>query len=142
MRFTLGKNERLKSKKLIGKLYAEGSYIKVFPLKLNYLQIEHNSNYLARVGVSVSRRNFKRAVDRNKIKRLIRETYRKEKHFVYSEISQPYVFMISYIAKYKFKYADIEFRMKKLLALFVCKIKQNDALTKTEHFSSNNKMSE
>ncbi|CAM1360296.1 ribonuclease P protein component [Tenacibaculum xiamenense] len=126
MRFTLGREERLKSRKLIGKLYEEGKSIKVFPLRMVYLQTEHTSNYPAQVGVSVPKRNFKRAVDRNRIKRLLRESYRKEKHTVYSEANKPFVFMISYLAKDEWKYADIEMKMKKLLSNFITEINKNE----------------
>ena len=126
MRFTLGKEERLKSRKLIGRLYAEGKSIKVFPLRMVYIQTEHTSEYPAQVGVSVPKRNFKRAVDRNRLKRLLRESYRKEKHIVYSELNKPYVFMISYLAKEEWKYADIELKMKKLITLFIAEIDNNN----------------
>lgn len=119
MKFTLGKQERLKSRKLIGQLYEEGKSIKVFPLRIVYVQAEHTSKFPAQMGVSVSKRNFKKAVDRNRIKRLLRETYRKEKYTVYNNINKPYVFMISYLAKEEWKYADIEAKMKKILTLFV-----------------------
>ncbi len=119
MKLSLGKEERLKSKKIIGNLYAEGKSIKVFPLRMVYLQTEHTSTYPAQVGVSVPKRNFKRAVDRNRIKRLLRECYRKEKSLVYNEISKPYVFMISYLAKEEWSYGDLEVKMTKLLNTFV-----------------------
>ncbi|OSY87032.1 ribonuclease P [Tenacibaculum holothuriorum] len=126
MRFTLGKDERLKSRKLIGRLYEEGKTLKVFPLRMVYLQTEHTSKFPTQVGVSVPKRNFKKAVDRNRIKRLMRETYRKEKHTVYSATNKPYVFMISYIAREEWKYADIEHKMKKLLNRFVEEITNED----------------
>lgn len=119
MKFTLGKEERLKSSKLIGRLYKEGQAIKAFPLRMVYLQTEHTSNFPTQVGVSVPKRNFKRAVNRNRIKRLLRETYRKEKYTVYNSVNKPYVFMISYLAKDEWKYVDLEYKMKKLLAKFV-----------------------
>ncbi|MGB0891247.1 MAG: ribonuclease P protein component [Flavobacteriaceae bacterium] len=119
MKFTLGKQERLKSRKLIGRLYEEGEIVKVFPFRMVYLQTEHTSNYPTQIGVSVPKRNFKRAVDRNKIKRLMRETYRLQKHLVYNSLDRPYVFMISYLAKDEWKYADLEQKMNKLLKLFV-----------------------
>ncbi len=126
MRFTLGKEERLKSRKLIGKLYEEGKSIKVFPLRMVYIQSEHTSNYPAQVGVSVPKRNFKKAVDRNRIKRLLREAYRKEKLTVYNNIDEPYVFMISYLAKEEWEYANIEHKMTKLLTLFVQDISKKE----------------
>lgn len=126
MRFTLGKEERLKSKKLIEKLYEEGKTVKVFPLRMVYIQTEHTSKFPAQVGVSVPKRNFKKAVDRNRIKRLLRETYRKEKHTIYEAVDKPYVFMISYLAKDEWKYADIERKMKKLLTQFITEVTQNE----------------
>ena len=73
MKYTLGKQERLKSKKLIEKLYKEGSSVKAFPLRMVFLQTEHTSDYPAQIGVSVAKRNFKKAPDRNRLKRLMRE---------------------------------------------------------------------
>lgn len=126
MKFTLGQQERLKSKKLIGKLYEEGKSIKAFPLRMVYIQTEHSSKFPVQVGVSVPKRNFKSAVDRNRIKRLLRETYRKEKYTVYNAVNKPHVFMISYIAKDAWSYADLEVKMKKLLTLFVTEINKNE----------------
>ena len=123
MKFTLGKAERLKSKKLIDRLYEEGNSIKVFPLRMVYLQTEHTSEFPVQVGVSVPKRNFKRAVDRNRIKRLMREAYRKQKYMVYDELEIPYVFMISYLGKVEQKYAAIEDKMEKLLTSFLQEIK-------------------
>jgi len=119
MKFTLGKQERLKRKKLIEKLYTEGKSLKVFPLRMMYVQTEHTSNYPAQMGVSVPKRNFKHAVDRNRIKRLMRETYRKNKSIVYDALDKPHVFMISYLAKDTWSYADLEQKMQRLLTLFV-----------------------
>ncbi len=129
MKFTLGKAERLKSKKLIERLYEEGNSIKVFPLRMVYLQTEHSSEFPAQVGVSVPKRNFKSAVDRNRIKRLMREAYRKQKYTVYNELEVPYIFMISYLGKTAQKYDAIEDKMEKLLTSFLQEIKK---ITKNE----------
>ncbi len=126
MRFTLGQEERLKSKKLIGRLYEEGKSIKVFPLRMVYIPAKQNLEFPVQVGVSVPKRNFKKAVDRNRIKRLLREVYRKEKHTVYDGVNEPYVFMISYIAKDEWKYADLEHKMKKLLTLFLAETSKDE----------------
>lgn len=126
MNFTLGKEERLKSRKLIEQLYSEGKSVKVFPLRMVYLQTEHTSEFPAQVGVSVPKRNFKRAVDRNRIKRLLRESYRLQKAIVYTAIDKPYIFMISYLAKEEWKYADIEQKMNKLLTNFVKEVTNDE----------------
>ena len=122
MKQTLGKQERLKSKILLGKLYKDGDSVKKFPLRMVYLQAEHHSNFPAQVGVSVPKRNFKKAVRRNRLKRLLRETYRKQKQLVYNSIDKPYVFMISYIGKEECSYDELEIKMEKLLNAFIEKI--------------------
>lgn len=126
MKNTLGKQERLKSKKLIEKLYSEGSSVKTFPLRLIYVQTEHTSDFPCQVGVSVAKRNFKLAVHRNRLKRLLRETYRLQKEIVYNNLDKPYVFMISYIGREEIKYEELYLKMEKLLMLFVNKVKEKE----------------
>lgn len=125
MKFMLRKEERLKSKKLIGRLYSDGKSIKVFPLKMVYLQVESFPSFYAQMGVSVPKRNFKRAVDRNKIKRLLRENYRLKKNIIYSNINGSYVFMISYLAKEEWSYESISKKMTKLLTSFISDISES-----------------
>ena len=124
MKHTLGKLERLKSKKLIEKLYEQGSSVKSFPLRMVYLQTKHTSGFPAQVGVSVSKRNFKSAVDRNRIKRLLRESYRLQKEILYDHLQNPYVFMISYLGKEEIKYEEMYAKMTMLLTLFVAETKK------------------
>ena len=73
--------EKLKSRKLIEELFARGKSINVFPVRILYIfsNLRTDEKPLLQVGVSVSKRNFKRAVDRNRIKRLLREAYRLQK---------------------------------------------------------------
>ena len=123
MRNTLGKQERLKSKKLIEKLYAEGDSVKTFPLRMMYVQTAHTSDFPCQLGVSVAKKNYKLAVDRNRLKRLMRETYRLQKQIVYNNLEEPYVFMISYIGREEIKYEDLYLKMEKLLTLFIDKVK-------------------
>lgn len=82
---TLSKNERLKSYKRIRILFAGGEKFRVSPL-LVYYRLQHepsNEDSVSasplQMGVSVSSRHFKRAVDRNLLKRRIREAYRLQK---------------------------------------------------------------
>jgi len=131
MKYTLGKQERLKRRKLIEKLYTEGKSVKNFPLRMMYLQTQHTSDFPCQVGVSVPKRNFKLAVSRNRIKRLLRESYRLQKEIVYNNLEEPYVFMISYIGKEEPVYEEVFLKMQKLLNLFVEKTKQikNEEIT-------------
>src|SRR5262245_26618888 len=99
-KFTLGKNERLKSRKQIGLMFSEGKSFLLFPFKVYYRQwamgnrqskaqnlepdtfrkeslgqiLKHNS--ALQFGIGVSGKLFPRAVDRNQIKRVTKEAYR------------------------------------------------------------------
>jgi ribonuclease P protein component len=78
-RFTLGRTERLKSRKLIEQLFREGRHFSVFPFRAYYRLTDELPSPL-QFGISASSRNFKRAVDRNRIKRWCREAYRLQKN--------------------------------------------------------------
>jgi len=78
LRQTFKKEERLYSRKQIERLFKEGDSFLAYPFKVQFL-IEPGVDSLPQILISVPRKNFKRAVDRNKIKRLIRESYRKNK---------------------------------------------------------------
>ncbi len=82
--FTLGKNERLKSRKLIEQLFREGKSFSISPFRVYYLINKmlnaQQSMFNVQFGIGVSGKNFKKAVDRNKIKRLTREAYRLQKN--------------------------------------------------------------
>lgn len=77
--FSYNKFEKLKSRKQIELLFAKGKTIASFPVKVFYLPVEHTPVHPVQVGVGVSARNFKKAVDRNTIKRRMREAYRLHK---------------------------------------------------------------
>ena len=77
--FTLGKNERLKSRKSIEQLFNEGKKIQAAPYRVLYLFIKPAGTPLLLFGTGVSAKNFKKAVERNRIKRLTREAYRLQK---------------------------------------------------------------
>jgi len=79
--FTLGKKERLKSRKQIEQLFSKGKNFPLAPFRIYYLAtpLITNSSSSLQFGAGVSGKNFKRAVDRNRIKRLTREAYRLQK---------------------------------------------------------------
>lgn len=115
---TLAKKERLKSFKLINELFAKGAQLFSHPIKLYYLQIEA-PDIEAKVlfSVSVPKRLFKKASDRNLIKRRIREAYRLNKpEFVYHSIfdGQKFAFMYVYIHREKPDFLEIHEAMLKL----------------------------
>ena len=119
MSFSYNKHEKLKSRKLIKQLFEEGKSISVFPLRLIYLKVEHKGGHVLKTGVSVSKRNFKSAVDRIKIKRLMREAYRLNKAILYNKIDEKYVFMFIYLGKKEVDYHIIEEKMQIILQKFL-----------------------
>ncbi|QOG03192.1 ribonuclease P protein component [Flavobacterium sp. MDT1-60] len=133
MNFTYPKNERLKSKTTIGLLFSEGKSVSKYPLRLVYRQAEADSEEKIKMGVSVSKKYFKRAVDRNYFKRILRETYRLNKHLLWNNLEQPYSLMFFYQTKDKLSYEEINTKTIQLFEKFIQQInKTTDSETKTE----------
>ena len=116
MNNTLGKTERLKSKKLIKKLFEEGVSIKNFPFRLVYITTEKPP---IKSSFSVPKRNFKKAVDRNRIKRLIKEAYRLEKKNLVKTLSFNCIFMITFLGKKEPTFSEVQKKIGELLKLFI-----------------------
>lgn len=122
MDFSFPKKEKLKSKKLIEQLFVEGKSMNLFPLKLIYLKIPFADDSKLKTGVIAPKKNFKKAVDRNKVKRLLRETYRLNKHLVFNNMEGSFAFMILYLGKEIPDYQFVNEKMKGLLEKFHTKI--------------------
>lgn len=119
MNFTYPKNERLKSKTTIGLLFSEGKSVSKYPLRLVYHETEAAYQGNTKVGVSVSKKYFKKAVDRNYFKRVLRETYRLNKHLLLDHLNQPYSFMLFYQTKDRLPYEEINTKTIQLFEKFV-----------------------
>ncbi len=118
MKATFNKKERLKSKKEIELLFSEGKSISKYPVRLVYRKSILKEDAKIKAGVSVSKRNFKNATDRNRIKRLLRESYRKNKYIVPNTTHQ-FTFMFLYSGKEIPEYSLIESKIKGILQNFV-----------------------
>lgn len=125
MNQTLGKNEKLKSKKLIDRLFSEGKQVKKFPLKLVYLPLGPEEEY-TQTAFSVPKKLIKTAVGRNRIKRLLRETFRKNKYLVGTEAAPTYAFMFIYLSREKIDYQQMSQTMFLLLKKFKEKEKSHE----------------
>ena len=115
MQFTYPKKEKLKSKTTIDLLFSEGNSVSKFPLRLVYVENKEPNAELMKMGVSVSKKYFKKAVDRNYFKRVLRETYRLNKHLLIDNLEKPYAFMFFYQSKERLSYQEIE---EKTIQLF------------------------
>ena len=89
MNFNYPKNEKLKSKITIGLLFSEGKSVSKYPLRLVYHSGALGDEQQLKVGVSVSKKKKKKAVDRNYFKRVLRESYRVNRHLLKQQLDQP-----------------------------------------------------
>jgi len=118
--YTFTKEERLCNKKLIDGLFHNGSSFLCYPFKVSWTIIDDHQLFPAQVLLSVPKKRYKRAVDRNLIKRRMREAYRLHKeqylYAVLADRDKKIAFSIGYIGKEIVPYDFIEKKMLKLLA--------------------------
>lgn len=119
---TYSQKEKLKSRKLIDQLFAQGKSVSNYPIKLIYLNTELPENVKIQAGVAVPKKNFKSAVKRNRIKRLLREAYRLNKHTVFNNSEATFAFLFLYLGKEMPRYPEIEKAMTGVLAQFSEKV--------------------
>lgn len=112
---TYPKSEKLKSKITIDQMFREGKSVSKYPLRLVFVKSTFGENPEFKIGVSVSKKYFKKAVDRNYFKRVLRETYRLNKQLLRENIQHPYSFMLLYQTKDRLSYEEIN---QKTIQLF------------------------
>lgn len=117
MSATYPKTEKLKKKKYIDLLFSEGRTVTKYPLRLVYVPMKELDAPL-QMGVSVSKKYFKKAVDRNYFKRVLRECYRLNKELLLNDLQEPYVLMFFYQTKERLTYQEIEEKTKELFIKF------------------------
>jgi ribonuclease P protein component len=87
IRYTLCKDERLKREQYIETLFRSGKAFSAFPLRfIWHFHPKGEAKYPVQAGFSVPKKKFRHAVDRNRIKRLIREAWRLQKHAIYERV--------------------------------------------------------
>lgn len=114
--FEFKKNERLCSKKIIDQLFSDGKSILLYPIKYTFFINTQWHAPLCQVMFSVSKKRFKNAVHRNRIKRLVREAYRLNKLEFYNNLTKNNISIflsISYIANNELPFHDIKENMAK-----------------------------
>ena len=96
--FTFSKEERLSHKKAIDALFNQGSSFNLSPFKVIYLRQTPAMAVPVQVLVGVPKKKFKRAVDRNRLRRMIREAYRLNKHRLTDHTEAlPYTLQVGFI---------------------------------------------
>jgi len=117
---TFSKRERIVSRKLIELLFSKGSNhsTSAFPIRIVYMEKEREEGEEpVQILVSVSKRHFKRAVKRNRVKRQIREAYRHHKQILAEKVPQDKTLAIAFIwlADELFESQQVERSVKRLL---------------------------
>ena len=126
---TFKKNERLKSVSQIQELFDSSKTIKIshYPFLLFWKADESKQDIYARVLVSVSKKKFRSAVDRNRIKRQLRELYRLDKETLYNTLKSKGVFVnlaIIFTAKEKYKFSYLNSRYEQLLQKLITSVSE------------------
>ena len=116
MEASYSKKHKLKNKALINTLFAEGESVTKYPVKLIYLRSKLTEAVDIQVGVTVPKRNFKSAVQRNRIKRLLREAYRLNKPIASDNSVDSFAFLFLYLGRHMPLYAEIEKAMVLVLS--------------------------
>ena len=119
MDFSFSKDEKLKSKKTIESLFIKGKSVAQYPLRLVYVEAEEPQEVPLKMGVSVSKKYFKKAVDRNYFKRVLRECYRLNKHQIVPQLEKNYAAMFFYQTNERLNYNEINDKTILLLNKFV-----------------------
>ncbi len=117
-RFTFKKNERLCSRTTIEELFTKGKSFVKYPFRVSYMPIESEEQSDAQILISVSKKRFKRAYKRNRLKRLTREAYRLNKNPLISTLQEKNVKLavaFIYLPTDMLDYPSVEKGMKKAL---------------------------
>jgi ribonuclease P protein component len=130
MNFTYPKTEKLKSKITIDLLFSKGKSVSKYPLRLVFVESDYGipeaSEQKLKMGVSVSKKYFKHAVDRNYFKRVLRETYRLNKNILIDNLDKKYAFMFFYQTKDRLSYEEINTKTIQLFEKFVLHLKNEE----------------
>lgn len=125
---TFRKQERLKSSKLIKLLFTSGKGFLVHPFKVNWQTRQAEGRYPAKVLISASKKHFRKAVERNHVKRLCKEAYRKNKQVLYDYLVEKNIgcdFSLVYIGREADPYTEIEEKIIAVLHRLISEIENN-----------------
>ena len=124
MRQSFHKTERLKSKIIFDELIASGSSVKKHPFILVWKKLNEAQGHRIRIAFSVSKKRFPLAVDRNQMKRKIREAYRLKKSDIYANLTNNFAVLLIYTSKEKMKSDVLKNKLILVFERFIDDVKE------------------
>ena len=118
------KTERLKSKIIFDELISSGSSVKKYPFILVWKKLNVDQIYPIKIAFSVSKKRFPLAVDRNEMKRKIREAYRLKKSGIYANLKNNYAVLLIYTTEEKIKRDLLENKLSLVFESFIYDVKE------------------
>ncbi len=124
--YTLGKEERIKSRKTLDEIFQAGKGFSILPFRVLYIKAGEGLKF----AVGVSSKNFKNATDRNRVKRIVREAYRLQKMELKDKLAQKNtglnIFFI-YTAKEILPYKQVYDAVKKIIEKLFKQVNENNS---------------
>lgn len=131
--FSFKRGERLKSRKVIEGLFSQGQSFGQYPIRIVWTIIKPRlSTYPVQCAFTVPKRKFPKAVQRNRIKRQMREAFRQKKHILYEALEQEenqLAFMLIYTGKEATSSKEINQAIDKMIHRFLKKWKESKSKT-------------
>ena len=123
------KVERLCSKKLFAELFENGNAFYSFPFRVVWIFNPSTNSSVSQIAISVPKRTFKKAVDRNLIKRRIKEAFRIDKHQLYDYLesnNKQIIFVLIYREATITDYLTTEKAVRNMLKKFLVILKERE----------------
>ncbi len=122
---TFPKREHLKSEKELAELFSNGVAFIVYPMRIVFMKVQPDRPVPVCAMFGAPKKHFRHAVDRNRMKRLMREAYRRQKHTLVSFVErQDYRLnmAVSIVSPNKFSYEELYSKMGKALDIIISKL--------------------
>lgn len=126
---TFGKEYKLCRQKLIDLVFKSGKIVKQYPFVVHFLEVEEELDAPFQITISAPKRNFRRAHDRNRIKRLMRESIRLNKMILENQISKnqkKLILFMVYTSKEEMPYTTLLKKNELLFDQIIKQIEEND----------------
>tara|TARA_B100001057_G_C22839507_1_gene946509 strand:+ start:362 stop:742 length:381 start_codon:yes stop_codon:yes gene_type:complete len=120
------KKERLKSKIVFDELMFSGNSLKKHPFIIVWKKLNKPQEYPIKIAFSVSKKRFPLAVDRNQMKRKIREIYRLKKSDIYNKLTHNFAVLLIYTSKEKMKSDVLQNKLMLVFQSFIEDVKESD----------------